>query len=67
MYEVEDVMERIYRFINLFFYLFTNVPSVGCNLRCEYCYIKQHGDEENVLKIDKNKKLFKYFLIYDRV
>lgn len=47
-------MERIYRFIN------TNVPSVGCNLRCEYCYIKQHGDEENVLKIDTEKKLFKY-------
>jgi len=47
-------MEKIYRFIN------TNVPSVGCNLRCEYCYIKQHGDEENVLKIDTDKKLFKY-------
>ena len=47
-------MSGIYRFIN------TNVPTIGCNLRCEYCYIKQHGDEESVLKIDLRKNLFKY-------
>lgn len=58
MYETGKIMEKIYRFIN------TNVPSVGCNLRCEYCYIKQHGDEENVLKIDTEKKLFKYPVDY---
>ncbi|MCL2078881.1 MAG: hypothetical protein FWH17_03450 [Oscillospiraceae bacterium] len=47
-------MAGIYRFIN------TDIPSVGCNLRCEYCYIIQHGDEASVLKIDAAKKLFNY-------
>lgn len=46
-------MAGVYRFIN------TNIPTVGCNLRCEYCYIRQHGDEE-ILHIDNNRKLFKY-------
>lgn len=46
-------MAGIYRFIN------TNIPAEGCNLRCEYCYIRQHGDEE-MLEIDKSKKLFNY-------
>jgi len=44
----------IYRFIN------TGVPTLGCNLRCEYCYIKQHGDEERILTIDESKSLFNY-------
>ncbi len=47
-------MKGIYRFIN------TNIPTMGCNLRCEYCYIRQHGDEDSVLKIDTSKNLFKY-------
>ena len=47
-------MAGIFRFIN------TNVPTPGCNLRCEYCYIKQHGDEESILQIDKSKNLFEY-------
>lgn len=46
-------MSGIYRFIN------TNLPTEGCNLRCEYCYIRQHGDED-MLKIDRQKKLFAY-------
>lgn len=46
-------MSGIYRFIN------TNIPTVGCNLRCEYCYIRQHG-EEKYLTVDKSRKLFKY-------
>lgn len=46
-------MKGIYRFIN------TNVPTNGCNLRCEYCYIRQHG-EENVLHIEKRTGLFRY-------
>lgn len=46
-------MAGIYRFIN------TNIPAKGCNLRCEYCYIRQHGDEET-LEIDETKKLFSY-------
>lgn len=46
-------MAGIYRFIN------TNIPAEGCNLRCEYCYIRQHGNEE-LLKIDNTKKLFSY-------
>lgn len=46
-------MSGIYRFIN------TNIPTIGCNLRCEYCYIRQHGDEEH-LQVDKNRKLFEY-------
>jgi len=44
----------VYRFIN------TDVPTVGCNLRCEYCYIRQHGDEESMLEIDKRKELFRF-------
>lgn len=46
-------MAGIYRFIN------TNIPTEGCNLRCEYCYIRQHGDEEQ-LRIDHMKRLFSY-------
>lgn len=46
-------MAGIYRFIN------TNIPTVGCNLRCEYCYIRQH-DEEELLHINNTKKLFRY-------
>ncbi|MDR2594953.1 MAG: radical SAM protein [Fibromonadaceae bacterium] len=47
-------MAGIYRFIN------TNIPTVGCNLRCEYCYIKQRGNENTMLKIDNSKQLFRY-------
>ncbi|MCR5416427.1 MAG: radical SAM protein [Pseudobutyrivibrio sp.] len=46
-------MNGIYRFIN------TNVPTLGCNLRCDYCYIRQHGDED-ILDIKKRDSLFKY-------
>lgn len=46
-------MSGIYRFIN------TTVPTKGCNLRCEYCYVRQHGEEDK-LKIDNYKKWYKY-------
>ena len=47
-------MAGIYRFINV------DIPTVGCNLRCEYCYIRQHGDEETLLEIDPQRKRFLY-------
>lgn len=46
-------MAGIYRFIN------TNVPTKGCNLRCEYCYIRQWGEEEQ-LNICNEKEWYKY-------
>jgi len=51
-------MQGIYRFIN------SDISTVGCNLRCEYCYIKQHGDEDAVLKIDTDKKRFHYPVVH---
>jgi len=47
-------MSGVYRFIGV------ELPTPGCNLRCEYCYIGQHGDEERILSIDNDKKLFRY-------
>lgn len=35
-------MSVIHRFIN------THIPTEGCNLRCEYCYIRQHGNEDSL-------------------
>lgn len=46
-------MSGVHRFIN------TNIPTEGCNLRCEYCYIRQHG-QEGILAADKSRKLFEY-------
>ncbi len=46
-------MPGIFRFIN------TNIPTNGCNLRCEYCYIRQHGDE-SVLQTGAAKERFRY-------
>lgn len=44
-------MKGIYRFIN------TGVPVTGCNLRCEYCYIRQQGNEDT-LRISPNRNDF---------
>ena len=46
-------MAGIYRFIN------TTVPTVGCNLRCEYCYVKQWGEEDG-LNINLDKESYRY-------
>lgn len=46
-------MSGIYRFIN------TTVPTNGCNLRCEYCYVRQH-DEEEKLRIDAREAGYVY-------
>lgn len=46
-------MAGIYRFIN------TTVPTRGCNLRCEYCYVRQWGEEES-LEINNEQTWYKY-------
>lgn len=46
-------MAGIYRFIN------TTVPTKGCNLRCEYCYVRQWGEEER-LEMDSEKTWYSY-------
>lgn len=46
-------MSGIYRFIN------TTVPTKGCNLRCEYCYVRQWGEEDS-LEIKNEKNWYKY-------
>lgn len=48
-----DTKGGFYRFIN------TTVPTDGCNLRCEYCYVKQRGDED-LLEIEAGKQRFRY-------
>jgi MoaA/NifB/PqqE/SkfB family radical SAM enzyme len=46
-------MEPIYRFFNC------PVPVTGCNLRCDYCYIVQQGNESR-LDFSKTKEYFEY-------
>lgn len=46
-------MAGIYRFIN------TDVPTKGCNLRCEYCYVRQWGHED-YLEINNEKQWYCY-------
>ena len=48
-----DTKGGFYRFIN------TTVPTDGCNLHCEYCYVEQRGDGE-WLKIEERKNPFQY-------
>ncbi len=40
-----------------------SIPVTGCNLRCSYCYIAQHGDEK-LLDVTETKEGFCYSVEY---